>query len=189
MSKHTPEAVDFAVTSGMRRDRIYKHDYTPEEVFKEYETFKEIHMDTAALCKQQGLSFVPFIIEGHGGGWSAKARRLVDKIGRALSARDPARSENSPLGLAQRLSCLVHREGARALLRRLDSLEPGMLEGNRETTLDFDHVWEHGDTAYLQGLFDSGEMQAGKADTFWQGTTTDVYASSAGHGIVRSDVG
>ena len=144
LAKHMPEAVDFAVSSGMRRDRIRKQDGIVEEVFTEYTSLQESHMDTAAQCKQQGLSFLPFIIEGHGGGWSAKARRLVDKVGRAMACRDLELKGRGPLTLAQRLSCVVHREGARAILRRLHSDETdrtaiGGRDAGHQNTL-----WEYG---------------------------------------------
>ena len=76
-------------------------------------------LTTVALCSQNGLEFVPMVIEAHGGGWGPAARRILDAVARTWSAMTADEPEQVSLNIAQRLSCSLHRESARAVLRRL----------------------------------------------------------------------
>ena len=60
------------------------------------------------------------VVESHGGSWGLEARQVFSKISQhkaAASYDDPGTLSDQ---LAQRLSCLLHRENARAVLRRLE---------------------------------------------------------------------
>ena len=70
-------------------------------------------------CKQAGFKFTPMILESHGGGWSPLARGVLDKIAKSQSAAWNEGQEPSSLRIAQRISCSLQRENARAVLRRL----------------------------------------------------------------------
>ncbi len=71
-----PTALDFAVTSGLRADTLMEAATDPTGVLDSYEQLKMNYVasgeteSTAVLCTRQGLSYVPMIIEAHGGGWS-----------------------------------------------------------------------------------------------------------------------
>jgi len=68
--------------------------------------------------------FAPLILEGHGGSWSPATRRLLDWIaGQAAGISGDARGEIA-LRIAQRMSCTLHRENARAVLRRSPPILP-----------------------------------------------------------------
>ena len=89
-----------------------------------YEHFKRSHLDTAAHCREEGLLFVPMVAEALGG-WGSSAQKTWHAVARSL-----AQSSGDTLSvvleqLYQQLSVLIHREGARAILRRL----PGAAEG------------------------------------------------------------
>jgi hypothetical protein len=115
------EALDFAASSGMQASLFREASRSPELVFERYERFKRQHLDTDTACRSAGFRFVPMIIEAHGGGWSQTARRTVDWIGgQAAAASGESRSEVT-LRFAQRISCTLHREVARAVLKRLAS--------------------------------------------------------------------
>ena len=66
-----------------------------------------------------GLSYVPLVIEAHGGGWSKLARKTFDVIASQLRATSDSLADAASLTIAQRLSVTLHRENARAVVRRL----------------------------------------------------------------------
>ena len=37
---------------------------------------KRSHLDTAAHCDEEGLDFLPMVVEASGGGWGSDARRV-----------------------------------------------------------------------------------------------------------------
>ena len=113
-----PAALDFAVTSGLRSGLIASSAASAASAAEHYEEVKRRHLDTARCCSEVGLAFVPMVVEAHGGGWGPEARRALA----TLAKRDAAASgEDSAIladQLAQRLAVSLHRENARALLRR-----------------------------------------------------------------------
>ena len=112
------EALDFAVSSGMQAGVVREAAQAPELLFERYERLKCEHLQTAQSCSAAGFSFVPMVLEGHGGAWSPAARRMLDWLaGRQSALSGEGRGEVS-LRLAQRMSCILHRENARAILRR-----------------------------------------------------------------------
>ena len=113
-----PTALDFAVTSGLRQDWIRTVADYPNHVFEEYEAFKRSFQDTDSACRSVGLRFLPMILEAHAGSWSPAARKVWSWLGQNQRAAWSDRHEPSSLKIAQRLSCSLHRENARAFLRR-----------------------------------------------------------------------
>jgi hypothetical protein len=108
------EALDFAVTSGMRADLARQVAAMPELVFQNYEQAKRDYKQTHRLCSEAGFLFVPMVVEAHAGGWSKTARGVLDWIAAqaaAIQHEDPSRVS---LKIAQRISCVLHRENARA---------------------------------------------------------------------------
>ena len=117
-----PAAVDFAVTSGLRADILSIAASDPASVFGSYEDYKRHHLDTEKKCEEQGLKFLPFVIEVHGGGLGPVARRVLGELARAGAAREWEEVEVQASSLLRRMSISVHRENARAILRRLPGL-------------------------------------------------------------------
>ena len=115
-----PAALDFAVTSGLNQDVIAGSAQDRETACRQYEDRKRSHMNTAAVCQQQGFTFVPMIVEAVGGGWGAEARRVFSEIAKvsAFAAGDLTTDSDCGAALNQRLSMTLHRENARAVLRR-----------------------------------------------------------------------
>ena len=85
----------------------------------EYEQRKRSHLNTANLCANEGFSFIPLVVEAHGGGWGLEARRAFSNLALRASAASGNSSSEVSDKLTQRLSCLLHRENARAVLLRL----------------------------------------------------------------------
>ena len=113
-----PLAVDFAVTSGLRRLAPGPQADLVTPVFEDYENHKRSFQDTDAQCRHQGLTFIPFIIEAHAGGLSPLARRTLDAFSSEIATRSHEAPAAVALRVAQRMSCSLQRESARAVLRR-----------------------------------------------------------------------
>lgn len=113
------EALDLACTSGLRADFLANSALDGGAVFPAYEHLKRTFKDTAAVCAQAGFKFTPLILEAHGGGWSPVARATLDRLAKAQSAAWQEGQEACSLRIAQRISCTLQRENARAVLRRL----------------------------------------------------------------------
>jgi len=68
------------------------------------------------------------ILEAHGGGWSTTFRRTVDWIATKAAASQHEKHAAVSLRLAQRISCTLQRENARAVVRRhADEADPGII--------------------------------------------------------------
>ena len=115
-----PAAWDFAVTSGLRLDVISDSVRDPEAVLYRYEDFKCSHLDTKTQCQGQGITFVPMVMEAVGGGWGKTARGIWSELAKtsALAYGELQSEDASAVQLRQRLSMTLHRENARACLRR-----------------------------------------------------------------------
>ena len=100
------EALDFAVSSGLQSNLFHPVAETPRFVFDRYEGMK------------RGFKFIPLVLEAHGGGWSPLLRATVDYIARLQAASQYEVSSMVSLKIAQCISCTLHRENARAILRR-----------------------------------------------------------------------
>ena len=130
-----PVALDFACTSGLRSDRLQEAAGNPEGVLAAYDTYKRDFtppgetVGTEALCAAQGLTFIPMVIETHSGGWSKAARQVLDGIAKNVAATTNEQTEVATLATAQRLATTLHRENARAVMRRLrDSSETAVVD-------------------------------------------------------------
>lgn len=115
-----PAAWDFAVTSGLRLEVVHDSARDPEACLKSYEDFKCSHLDTKAQCQSQGISFLPMVMEAAGGGWGKTARGVWSELAKssALAFGELQTTTASATQLLQRLSMTLHRENARACLRR-----------------------------------------------------------------------
>jgi hypothetical protein len=129
----SPVALDFACTSGLRSDSLRAAESDPDSILAVYEQFKRDFTATGetettdAACTRQGFAFVPMVIEAHSGGWSKRARQTLDSIAKHVSASWYTEGEAASLSIAQRLSISLHRENARAVLRRLQETAPDMV--------------------------------------------------------------
>ena len=112
-------AVDFAVTSGLRADRLAGASADPSSVLAAYENQKRQYLDTENQCNAQGFHFMPFVLEAHGGGFAIGARRLVSFIGKVAAARNGEEVEVESAGLMRCISISLQRENARSVLRRM----------------------------------------------------------------------
>ena len=116
----SPAAWDFAITSGLREDVLMSSVMDSQAVLTMYEDFKESFKSTSTQCQQSGLSFIPMIMEASGGGWGKQARRVWTELAKkhSLAMGELMSDTNSATQTLQRLSIILHRENARAILRR-----------------------------------------------------------------------
>ena len=123
--------LDFAVTSGLRPEVIAESATTADAACTRYEDFKVTYKNTAHECQSQGLTFIPVIVEAVGGGWGKEARKIWSELAKssASAAGEFTTESSAAVALLQRLAITLHRENARAVLRRLgnggQALPPG----------------------------------------------------------------
>ena len=112
-----PAAIDLAITAPQRQDVVGQAAATPLAAASQYAAVKAAHLNTAALCNQQGVRFVPFVAESSGA-WAPEASQILLQIARSAAARagDDAAALHSEL--LQELSVLLRTHRARAVLRR-----------------------------------------------------------------------
>ena len=112
------EALDFACTSGLRTDMWRCVLQNPNCVFESYEDYKFTYKYTGQFCEAAGFQFTPMVLETHSGAWSPAARRMLDWLASSQSATKGVSKEAASFIIAQRLSVSLHRENARAILKR-----------------------------------------------------------------------
>ena len=120
-----PGALDFAMTSGLRADLLVHTVADASAALDRYEEHKRQHLDTARACRDADITFIPMVVEAHGGGWGSESRRAF-----AVLARRSAEAQGEDAAvladrMAQRHSVSLHRENARAILQRLQQQRPG----------------------------------------------------------------
>ena len=86
-------------------------------VFHEVETRKNSFQNTASQMAAFGATFRPLVLEACGGGGPKPCVRLSRGFPRAPRVASDTPRDVS-LRIAQRISCTLHRENARAILRR-----------------------------------------------------------------------
>ena len=86
-----------------------------------YEDFKREYMDTGQACEAEGIKLIPVIVEAHGGGWGPLAHKVWNELAKRKSAITGELESTVACQLLQSLSIILHRENARAILRRWPS--------------------------------------------------------------------
>ena len=74
--------------------------------------------DTASQCSHAGIHFCPLVLEAVGGGWSEALRSVVSWIASESNRNSSVSHSDTSFKIAQRISCALHRENARAILKR-----------------------------------------------------------------------
>ena len=114
---HGPAAFDLAVTCGLRPGQLGAVAADGGRPAADYEARKRSHLDTQRLCEQQGIQFVPLVVESNGG-WAPSALRAWQDLARAVAARSGEAASVEADRLFQALAVTLQRENARAVLRR-----------------------------------------------------------------------
>ena len=85
----------------------------------QYESFKRSHLDTEALCQDEGVNFIPMVCEADGGGWGPAAHRVWSELAKHKALVSGEQVSTVVSRLLQSMGLILHRENARAILRRL----------------------------------------------------------------------
>ena len=112
-------ALDFAVTSGLRTDMLARSAADPHAAVNAYADTKRSFLNTAAQCEDAGITFIPMVADGAGGGWGDDATRVWTSLAKAIATNSGSDVSHVAAELYQSLSLILHREGARAVLRQL----------------------------------------------------------------------
>ena len=115
----TPMALDFAVTSGMRDIPGSIRDAS--SAVTSYEDFKRTYQDTERACVSEGVAFTPMVVEAVGGAWGPAASRILSQLAKDKVIQTGENQDKVILQLYQALGVILHRENARAVLKRLRS--------------------------------------------------------------------
>ena len=113
-----PAALDFAVTSGLRDTVVERSAQNGTAASLVYEDFKREYLDTARACEDEGIKFIPMIIEADGGGWGPQAQKTWNELAKCKAAVTGELVSTVACQLLQSLSLILHRENARAIIRR-----------------------------------------------------------------------
>ena len=113
-----PAALDFAVTSGLRNDMVNKSAEDGSSAARAYEELKRSHMDTEAICQEEGITFIPMVCEADGGSWGPAAHQVWSELAKYKSVLTGEHSSIIATRILQSLGLILHRENARSILRR-----------------------------------------------------------------------
>ena len=117
--KHgTPAALDLAVTSGLRDGMVLSSANDPALGLQQYEDWKCSYMDTRRQCTEEGMTFIPIIIEAVGGGLGQQGMHVIAELAKTSASASGESASIAACSALQRLSMVLHRENARAILRR-----------------------------------------------------------------------
>ena len=83
-----------------------------------YEQHKREDRNTEAQCTAEGFMLLPFIVEAHYGAFGADAKKLLRQMGQRFASSSGGNVGSKVSELAMRIQATLHRETARAVLRR-----------------------------------------------------------------------
>ena len=110
--------MDFAITSGLRSDIVARSTEDVSIATKIYEDSKRSHLNTEAMCREEGVIFIPVIGEADGGGWGPEAHKVWNELAKHKAIASGEQVSTVVGKLLQSLSLILHRENARSILRR-----------------------------------------------------------------------
>ena len=119
-----PAAFDFAVTSGLQSTLLSQVATDGSIPTAKYEEHKRSYLNTDALCRTEGLLFIPMVAEGVGGGWGPCAQRVFHDLAKMIATNTDQQPDRVREDMYRSFSIIIHREGARAILRRLPGVAP-----------------------------------------------------------------
>ena len=83
-----------------------------------YEQHKRVHNNTESDCEAQGIKFIPIVAEAAGGGWGPSAEQVFSELAKVKTLVSGELRNSVLTHLYQTLGLTLHRENARAILRR-----------------------------------------------------------------------
>ena len=117
----SPSALDLAITGFQRIETLPQASQASGSSAAAYASVKSSHHNTAQLCAEQGIHFIPVVAETTGT-WDATSAQVLRTISRAAAAREGAEPGGHHALLLQELSVTIRGYRARAALRRRAAL-------------------------------------------------------------------
>ena len=102
----------------MRDDVVATSAADPQQCFLRYEDQKCAYLDTREQCQGEGITFIPMILESVGGTWGPQGAMVIAELAKASASASGESADHCAIIALQRLSVTLHRENARAVLRR-----------------------------------------------------------------------
>jgi hypothetical protein len=87
-----------------------------------YEDFKRSHLDTERLCSEAGFRFNPMVVEAVGGAWGPASVKVFSELAKSKSMITGEPVDFLRNQLLQSLGVILHRENARAVVKRRGTL-------------------------------------------------------------------
>ena len=84
-------------------------------------------MGTESACTAEGLGFTPMVVEAVGGAWGEAANNIFKELAKAKSIVSGEPVDMLLGQLRQHLGVVLHRENARAILKRSLVLASGAI--------------------------------------------------------------
>ena len=72
----------------------------------------------AKQCANEGIAFLPLVLEAHLGAWGPTATKVLLRLGKSISMVSGESTALEALRARQNLGLVLQRETARAILRR-----------------------------------------------------------------------
>jgi hypothetical protein len=110
-----PAALDLVITAPQRQDIVALAGATSLAAATSYAATKKSHLNTAALCMQQGVHFMPVVAESTGA-WEPEASKLLLQLSRSTAARTGDDAATLHSDLLQELSVVIRSQGTGMLL-------------------------------------------------------------------------
>ena len=105
------------ITSPVQQSILQQASLTKGAAAKAYEARKRQHLNTEALCAQQGIQFLPIVAECTGG-WGEDSLKSLRHLARASADRRGRDQKQVLTELLQSLCIIIRSAKARAVLRR-----------------------------------------------------------------------
>jgi len=114
----SPVALDFAVTSGLREEFVSVSEHDPQQVVLQYEGYKCAYLNTQQQCLEEGFALTPVVFEAVGGGLGPQGAAVIAELAKTNASASGESADCCAVSILQSLQITLHRENARALLRR-----------------------------------------------------------------------
>lgn len=113
----SPTAFDLAFTAPQRQETLGTASRQALAAATAYAGTKMAHLQTAEVCRSQGIRFTPLVAETTGA-WEPQSAAFLKRVARAVAAREGSDAAQLEGQLVQELSVTARAYRARAVLHR-----------------------------------------------------------------------
>ena len=104
-------------------DNVIASSQDASHAVRNYEDLKRTHNNTEADCQAAGISFIPIVLEAVGGGLGPAATKTLRELAKMKASASGESQSNTLSQLLMSLGIILHRENAKAILRRRAGFE------------------------------------------------------------------